>query len=44
MRIVLSIIFLFLVSCATHRIVQGQGIEFSGIAVDTVTTPKEKTK
>jgi hypothetical protein len=44
MKLLIVAIFLFFVFCTPHRIVQGQGIDFSGIAVDTINTPKEKTK
>jgi hypothetical protein len=44
MKLGIIIFFLLLLGCASRPIVQGQGIDFSGIVVDTINTPKEKTK
>jgi hypothetical protein len=44
MKLGIIIFVLLLLGCASRPIVQGQGIDFMDIVVDTLHTPTEKTK
>jgi cytochrome c2 len=42
MRIIFALfVFVCVFGCAPKKMVQGNGIEFQGIMVDTITTPKK---
>jgi hypothetical protein len=43
MRLLLALFIACSMFCAPKKIVQGTDIDFQGIVIDTIDTPKEKT-
>jgi hypothetical protein len=43
-KTLIIIAILFLLNCVPRKIIQGEGLQFNGIAVDTIHTQKGETK